>query len=29
LHSLITTLGQQGTEAETGRLGVLGPTYRF
>jgi hypothetical protein len=27
LHSWVTTLGQQGTEAEPGRLGVLRLTY--
>jgi hypothetical protein len=27
LHSWVTALGQQGTEAEPGRLGVLGLTY--
>ena len=29
LHSWISALGQQGTEAEPGRLGVLGLTYPF
>src|SRR5215211_6140671 len=28
LHSWVTAIGQQGTEAETRRLGVLGLTYR-
>src|SRR5215208_3467446 len=27
LHSWISALGQQGTQAESGRLGVLGLTY--